>query len=71
MAFWQGMAGAVVGVMLKDGDFHPDMIDQFETWSGIKVKGEKTSEQADFIWNDPGNSVSLDEVLCAEVGFFL
>ena len=31
------------------------MIDQFETWSGIKVKGEKTSEQADFIWNDPGN----------------
>ena len=47
---WSGL-----GVMLKDGDFHPDMIDQFETWSGIKVKGEKTSEQADFIWNDPGN----------------
>ena len=53
--FLAGDGWCGLGVMLKDGDFHPDMIDQFETWSGIKVKGEKTSEQADFIWNDPGN----------------
>lgn len=35
--FLAGDGWCGLGVMLKDGDFHPDMIDQFETWSGIKV----------------------------------
>ncbi len=34
--FLAGDGWCGLGVMLKDGDFHPDMIDQFETWSGIK-----------------------------------
>ena len=53
--FLAGDGWCGLGVMLKDGDFHPDMIDQFESWSGIEVEGNSTAEQASFLWDDPRN----------------
>lgn len=53
--FLAGDGWCGLGVLLKDGDFHPDMIDQFEQWSGIRVGGNTTSEQAEYIWDDPQN----------------
>lgn len=47
--FYGGDGWAGLLVPLTDGDFHPDMIAQFEEYSGIKVEGDTTAEQAEFI----------------------
>lgn len=47
---WCGLA-----MMLCDGDFHDDMIRQFEEWSGIKVPGTTAQEYAEFLWDTVEN----------------
>lgn len=53
--FYGGDGWAGLLVPLTDGDFHPDMIAQFEEFSGIQVKGDSTVEQAAYILDSKEN----------------
>ncbi|MDE6944214.1 MAG: hypothetical protein K2P66_07295 [Lachnospiraceae bacterium] len=53
--FYGGDGWAGLLVPLTDGDFHPDMIAQFEEFSGIEVEGATTVQQAEFILNSKEN----------------
>ena len=53
--FLAGDGWCGLGVLLKDGDFHPDMISQFEQWSGKQVPGSTVSKKAEFLWDIPEN----------------
>lgn len=53
--FFAGDGWCGLGVTLAQGDFHEDMIAQYEEWSGIQVKGASIPERASFIWEDPEN----------------
>lgn len=46
--FLAGDGWCGLGVLLKDGDFHPDMISQFEQWSGKQVPGSTVSKRQNF-----------------------
>lgn len=50
--FYAGDGWCGLWTPLWMGDYHPDMIDQFERHSGIKVQGNTVAEQASFIWED-------------------
>lgn len=49
--FFAGDGWCGLAVTLAEGDFHDDMIAQFEDWSGITVEGSTTPEKAAFIWD--------------------
>lgn len=53
--FFAGDGWCGLAVTLAEGDFHEDMIAQFEEWSGVRAEGSSTCEKADFIWENPKN----------------
>lgn len=53
--YFAGDGWCGLGVTLENGDYHPDMIAQFEEATGIQVKGTDVPSKADFIWKNPSN----------------